>query len=141
MNRALITAAFTACAAALAAGCAIGPAAPAPVAALTGEPWNIIAIDGVPVVAGSTPTIAFDQDGRAFGGSGCNRYNASYQAGADGRLSFGRAVSTRMACQPPLMEQERRLFQALEAVTGYALGADGVLVLYGGDGPRLQARR
>jgi heat shock protein HslJ len=46
-----------------------------------------------------------------------------------------------MACEPSLMEQERRFLDALAAVTRFEIAPDGALVLVGGDEPKLIVRR
>ena len=48
-----------------------------------------------------------------------------------------------MACPDPLMEQERRMLDALEQVTRFDIAEDGALRLIGGaaDGVLIEARR
>jgi len=41
--------------------------------------------------------------------------------------------STMMACHEPLMEQERRMLDALEQVTRFDVTEDGTLLLIGGE--------
>jgi len=50
--------------------------------------------------------------GRVSGSTGCNNLNGSYTSHR-GRLSFGSIGTTRMACSPRIMEQERRFLDAL----------------------------
>jgi heat shock protein HslJ len=46
-----------------------------------------------------------------------------------------------MACEPSVMEQERRFLDALGAVRRFEIAPDGALVLVAGDQPKLIARR
>lgn len=71
-------------------------------------------------------TLTF-QDGRAGGRSACNRYSSAVTVGDD-TLTFSMAVSTKMACPPPLMEIEGKYLRTLESVTGWQL-ANGQLEL------------
>jgi len=121
-------------------GCSVVRESPSS-AVLTGAQWRVVEIDGAAVTTEPGPSIDFGDEGRAFGSGSCNRFSVSYTLPGDGRLSLGHAVSTKMACEPGRMAQEQRFFKALETVDRYAIGADGELVLYAGDSPRLRARR
>jgi heat shock protein HslJ len=46
-----------------------------------------------------------------------------------------------MACDPALMEQERRSLDASDAIRRFEIAPDGALVLLADDGPKLSARR
>lgn len=59
-------------------------------------------------------TLTFSE-GRAGGRSACNRYSGAVTIG-DETLTFGPALSTKMACSPPLMALEDRYLRTLEAV-------------------------
>lgn len=73
---------------------------------LAGTAWELVSINGDSVVEGSTVTLSFGTDGRAFGSGGCNNYGTSYSFNED-RIFFSQAVSTMMACmEEGLMEQE-----------------------------------
>jgi heat shock protein HslJ len=89
---------------------------------LAGTSWRVTMINNgreavVGVLAGTTVTLEFREDGKAGGSAGCNRWNGGFRSEA-GTLSFTRPVATRMACpEPPgAMEQERNFLQALETV-------------------------
>lgn len=71
-------------------------------------------------------------DGVVSGSAGCNRFRGSYEAGADGTLSFGPAASTMRACDDATMALERRVLLALEA--GGRLGQGGGELCIGGPG-------
>ena len=86
-----------------------------------------------PAGAGGRPaTIQFDMaNGRASGFAGCNRYSASFTLEGD-RLTFGPAMSTKMACQDG-DDLERRYLVILPDVTGYEQ-SDSTLSLVGAGG-------
>jgi heat shock protein HslJ len=77
-----------------------------------------------PVPAGVTITLSFDGDtlreqGRVAGSAGCNRYTGPYTYVNE--LTLGAIAVTRMACPPPIMEQEQRFLDVLQAVKTYSL--------------------
>lgn len=99
--------------------CASEPQAP-PAAPLAGTQWLAEDIGGRGVMDMAQSTVQFDQQGRAAGNGGCNRYFGEYTI-ADGSLRFGPIGSTRMACPESLMNQEQNFFAALEATRSYRL--------------------
>ncbi len=118
------------------------PAAQEPTggAALGGGEWAVFEINGQPIVAGSKPTITFEE-GRVFGAGSCNRFMGGYTLAPDGlKLEMSQMASTMMACPDALMTQESQFLGTLGGVTGYAV-ADGVLTLNGADGKTVRARR
>jgi heat shock protein HslJ len=91
----------------------------------------------VPLTVGSRPAmITFGEDGRFSGSTGCNNYFGQFSPSSDG-LASGPIGSTMMMCPEPLMVQERRVLDALEATrriefdhdTLALVGADGVAVV------------
>ena len=73
------------------------------------------------VVAGTTVTLRFGEDGRASGSTGCNSYSGTYQVRGD-NISFSRIVSTRRAClDQNANEQEHRFLSALETANRFRL--------------------
>ena len=79
--------------------------------------------------------------GRAFGRGGCNRFTGGVDlAPADatrGSLRFGAIAGTRMACPPPQMALEQKVFAAFEATTAYQVDATGRLRLLDAAGATL----
>jgi heat shock protein HslJ len=108
---------------------------------LDNREWVLIALGDVaaPLGAGGRPaTIRFDPTtGQAAGFSGCNRYSAEYSIAGDS-LSFGAAISTKMACADG-DQLERGYLAMLPAVSSYAL-SDSTLTLSGSDGPLARFR-
>ena len=62
--------------------------------------------------------------GRLRADAGCNTIFAAAYPLAPGRIAFGPAASTRMACPEPVMRQERSLLQALAAAERYEVIGD-----------------
>jgi heat shock protein HslJ len=60
------------------------------------------------------------QSGQASGSSGCNRYNGSYSVEGDS-ISLGPLMSTLMACDEDLMDQEQAFMRALESASTYSI--------------------
>jgi len=118
--------------AALATGLAGAAGAQAP-GVLSGPDWQVVALAGGPLPDGVQPSIAFSEGARVAGQSGCNRYMGGYQQDGYG-LTFSQLAGTRMACPPPQMETEQRMFDALEATRAFALTPGGALELLGADG-------
>lgn len=107
--------------------------------AITDLDWELTAIDGQPspLGAGQRPvTLRLDAASARGGGfAGCNRYSAPFRIGHDS-LSFGPAISTKMACTEG-MELERRFLVALPVITAFSR-ADSTLTLSGPSGPLAQ---
>jgi heat shock protein HslJ len=94
--------------------------------------WVAQDVDGHGVVARVQSTIAFGGDGQANGNGGCNRYRTTATLGKD-TIALGPIAATRMACPPPIMEQEQRFLAALATVRRYEIDR-GMLVLRDQDG-------
>ena len=99
---------------------------------LAGTEWQLVSL-GPPgseenVVAGTTPTASFGEDGRVVGNTGCNGYGGTYEVRGD-TISIGRLVSTRRAClDQNANEQERRFLAALEAASRFRLSSDRLTI-------------
>jgi heat shock protein HslJ len=78
----------------------------------------ISALATVPVTA------TFSAQG-VTGSAGCNGYSGPFQYNA-GAISFGALISTKMACEEPVMSQETAFFNALATASTYTI-ADGQL--------------
>lgn len=108
-----------------------------PPPALAGA-WRVEDLDGRGVLDRVPLTVAF-ADGGVAASAGCNRLAGAFeQTGA--RLRVGPLVSTRMACSPALMEQERRLAASLQVVNAIATAEDGAVRLSGPGGASLLLR-
>jgi len=127
---------------------ACGPKSPASeqppalsAASLDNREWALVGLGEVtaPLGAGGRPaTLQFDPiGGRAAGFAGCNRYSAGYALAGDS-LTFGPAISTKMACAEG-DELERGYLAMLPAIRSYAL-SDSTLTLSGSGGPLARFR-
>jgi heat shock protein HslJ/uncharacterized lipoprotein YbaY len=110
-----------------------------PVQLLLGE-WIVTDIGGAKPVDGSRASLAFGEEGRLSGNGSCNRYTASFKLTGEA-LTVGKAASTMMACEPKLMEQEKRFLDILQQVQRFEIGAAGELVLIDPSGKKITARR
>ena len=101
---------------------------------LNGTSWALVEISGQPVVAGSSPTLSFEEE-QAGGNSSCNSFSASYEASQDGKLTFGPPMSTLMACLDSggVMDQETAYLAALQSAAAYQM-KDGRLLILNADG-------
>jgi heat shock protein HslJ len=101
--------------------------------------WELIALDGQPVLGLENPvSLVVQPDGSVNGFGGVNRYQSAIDAThiANGRLKFAQAVTTMMAGPPEAMELERVYLVRLGAASSFATG-DGTLRLYAGDNEAL----
>jgi putative lipoprotein len=76
-------------------------------------------------------------DGRTSGSGGCNRLMGKARI-TGAAITFGPLATTRMACSPAVMDQERKFLSALEAVRSWRVDpARRKLVLLGARGETL----
>ncbi len=61
------------------------------------------------------------KDGKLSGNAGCNNYFGSYAEAHDQAIRFSKTGSTRMACPPPVMQQEHTYLSLLSAVSSYQI--------------------
>ena len=100
--------------------------------------WRLVELGGQPALPGpnqSQAQLRFAGDsGRVVGSTGCNRLSGSYTRSGT-TLRFGPAITTKMACvDPRLNEQEARFVAALEATERHEIQGD-TLTLIGSAGP------
>ena len=100
---------------------------------LTGTEWRLVSFGPAgaeaSLVAGTTVTLKFGEDGRASGSTGCNSYGGTYQVRGD-NISFGRLISTRRAClDQNANQQEQRFLSALEAANRFRLSSNRLTIL------------
>jgi heat shock protein HslJ len=100
----------------------IVPPAPEP---LVGTNWTLDSFytgDAVSsLIAGTTITAVFDEDGRVAGSSGCNHYFASYNVTGTA-ISIGPVGSTKMYCTSPgVMQQESTYLASLSRAAAFTI--------------------
>src|SRR5215472_8479673 len=104
---------------------------------LAGSAWTLISFEtDTGAIRASTEapaTLTFspvgEQAGRISGSGGCNSYSGSYILTGD-RLHIGPLASTQMICDPVVMEQEDRFFQALSTAERCELSQGELLIAY-----------
>ncbi len=105
--------------------------APSGAQSLTDATWRLVSLNqggvAVPVLADTTPMIAFTDDGRVAGSGGCNRFFGGYTLDGNA-LTFDALGSTEMACEPEIMAQETAMLTLLGAVTSYERAEDVLLL-------------
>ncbi|WP_036260691.1 META domain-containing protein [Methylocapsa aurea] len=99
-------------------------AQPAPV--LESVTWVAEDIGRLGVIDNLQSTLRIEA-GRASGNAGCNRFGGSAQI-AESQLTFGRLLSTKMACPPAVMAQENRFLEALGAARSYSFEGSTLLL-------------
>ncbi|TIQ34428.1 MAG: META domain-containing protein [Mesorhizobium sp.] len=108
------------------------PAAGPDAAALYDQSWLVEYIDGIGAIAEPQATFRISEAGKADGKGPCNNYFAT--ATVEGRrIAIGDVGSTRMACAPDVMAEERALFDALGKAASYHVEA-GKLTIADKDG-------
>lgn len=104
-----------------------------PKSLLAGD-WTIRSINGEAVIADSGASMTFDANAEQISATaGCNMIGAPFLLTGES-LTFGPARSSMMACDDPLMAQERALVDTLGAVSAFSIGDDGALTLSGAGG-------
>jgi heat shock protein HslJ len=92
---------------------------------LAGTTWRLTTlIDGdaaSSIISGTEPTLVVDDlAGRISGSTGCNQFGgpATFQ---EGTVEVGDLVSTQMACDPAVMDQETFVFEVLAAAATWEI--------------------
>jgi putative lipoprotein len=102
---------------------------------LAGTTWQIEMVKGAVAVDSAKTGLEVHSDGRITTTVGCNKMSGMIKL--DGaKLSFGPLASTRMACEPGLMDAEQKYGAALSATRTYRVEAN-VLVLMDAAGVEL----
>jgi heat shock protein HslJ len=107
--------------------------------ALEGRSWiltQFVAEDGSTEIVDVGVDAEFDGS-QISGTSGCNRYNASYEASGN-EISFGPIAGTQMACPEPQMTVEARYLQLLESVATFEVEGRAMSMADGEGTPVLQ---
>jgi heat shock protein HslJ len=103
-------------------------------AALEGHEWVLDGFrgtDGQDVSPEVSVNATFDGS-TISGSSGCNQYNASYEAAGD-QISFGPIAGTLMACPEPAASTEQQYLALLDGVATYAVDGSS-LTMFDADG-------
>jgi len=102
-------------------------AAPASLPSVTETQWNLIELNGSPVVVRPTegqPYIYLQVQGDRLSGSGaCNRFFGSFDLSGSS-LQFHSVAQTMMACPGASLQREPELLEALKLVTSYQISGN-----------------
>jgi heat shock protein HslJ len=113
---------------------------PTPDASLTGTEWQLntfISGDTADsaassLIADSTITVTFNEDGSVGGHGGCNSYGGQYQVDGE-NLTISDLVSTLMACEAEgVTEQETMYLNALGMAETYSIEGNQLTINYSG---------
>jgi putative lipoprotein len=102
---------------------------------LAGGEWIVERVAGATAGGDRRARISFAADGQVTGSGGCNRLMGRAEIGSE-TITFGALATTRMACPPEVMQQERKLLDALSATRSYRI-ADVTLTLHDASGAEL----
>jgi heat shock protein HslJ len=108
---------------------------------LTGPEWTVSAINGDALSGKKPPTVLFTREtapgekGAALSGfSGCNRFFGTYALAPGGKIAIQIRGTTKMACEPPRMDHERKFLAALGAMTKVEWRYDRTMTMASEDG-------
>ena len=85
-------------------------------------------------------TLSIEAGGRISGSAGCNRYFGTASV-KDGVISVGPLGTTRMACMPEQMEQERNFLDAIAKTRGFHVEGEKLVLLDADGKPLMQLVR
>ena len=103
--------------------------------------WRASDINGVAVLPNSLVTLRLQGGESVSGNAGCNNFTGQYRLMSKEGIRFSALTTTRKACPPEIMDQERRFLSILEAVEGYSFYSDGGFSLVSPDGRAIRFRR
>ena len=101
--------------------------------------WLVEDVDQRGVIDRARLTVEFGDRGKIFGQAGCNGFFGTLSLEGVA-LKVGRLATTKMGCEPALMDMERRMLRSLQGADTLAWAPDGALVLTGPEGRRLTLR-
>ncbi|MBV6464897.1 MAG: META domain-containing protein [Anaerolineae bacterium CFX3] len=73
-------------------------------------------------------SITFSADGRFNGNLGCNTFGGSYKV-SGAKIEFGAGMTTLMACQPPIDQQESAVLAVLADTAAFTLTGDTLTIV------------
>lgn len=98
----------------------------------TGRTWQLTDLEGAPLVDGTTIdlTITTEGDDGVNGSAGCNSYNGPATVNTDDNsMTIGPdLISTMMACEESIMDQELKYLDALVQVSSYQMASDELIL-------------
>jgi heat shock protein HslJ len=117
-----------------------------PVDASAGQPpivgvWDLFSYNNgkgaiETVIIGSTTTADFQADGKLAGSAGCNQYSATYTTSGSTGITITQPITTLMACENNLMQQETQYLSLLQQAAKYEISGDQ-LILFDSSGTKI----
>jgi heat shock protein HslJ len=106
-----------------------GVPAPASTASfsLAGSEWLLEDLGGLGVADNIQATLTFPEAGKVAGNGSCNRFFGPAEVSGD-TLKLGPLASTRMMCPEPVMNQETKYINALQAADHFEWKAPYLLI-------------
>ena len=102
---------------------------------LANSTWTLVSYgdpaNPTPVVEGGQPVTLVFTEGGVSGNGGCNGFGGSFQYDAN-TISFSQLISTLIACDQPISDQENAFFDALSKATSYSLNGNQLQISYDG---------
>jgi heat shock protein HslJ len=103
---------------------------------LAGTQWQLVSFGALgaeaPVVAGTSLTLAFDEQGQASGQGGCNSFGGQYKADSQ-TITFTALAQTLRACvDDSANQQEAKYMDALDSAGRYELAGGQLTIFYDG---------
>ena len=105
---------------------------------LTGQVWGLTALLGQPLVSGTGISAQFTTDGKVNGSAGCNQYAGKYTTSGSSITFDPSIMSTAMACEQAVMDQEQAYLKMLVEARTYEVKGDQ-LTFFGADNKVLAA--
>ena len=81
----------------------------------------------VRAVEGAGAGLTFNEDGTVSGSSGCNGLGGDYTVDGN-QITFGEFVSTLMACDEPIMQQEEAAHKVMTGTATYKIEGDTLTI-------------
>jgi len=88
------------------------------------------------VISGSSTTADFRSDGKLAGSAGCNQYSATYTTSGSTGITITQPITTLMACENALMQQETQYLSLLQQAVKYEITGDQ-LTLFDSSGTKI----
>jgi putative lipoprotein len=110
----------------------ISPATVAMAGELAGSEWRPNQIGAAAVSSEAELFVQFKGEGELSGHGGCNGFFGQYEI-TQNTIRVGPLGATMMACQGPVMDQEKAFLAALETARTFQRG-DRSLILFDADG-------
>ena len=92
--------------------------------------WNLVQLNGQPLVPGTIISANFN-NGQVSGNGGCNTFNATYTTNGN-NVTISYPAGTQIACPPEVMEQETAFYQALSSAATYQISGPNLTFNNGG---------